>query len=47
VNSAEQVIQRFLGLRLIAVAVNTCGKKTIQAKTATNARCRPTLWANA
>jgi hypothetical protein len=47
VNSTEQVIECFLGLRGIAVGANTCREKTVQTKTATNARCRPTLWADA
>src|SRR5438067_11092325 len=46
-NSAEQVIQRCLGLRLVAIRVNTCGKKTIQTKTASNARCGTTLCTSA
>src|SRR2546429_608327 len=47
VNSAEQIIECFLGPRAIAVGVNTRREKTVQTKTATNARCRSTLWADA
>src|SRR5205823_7292178 len=47
VNFTQQVIERFLGLRAIAVGVNTRREKTVQTKTATNSRCRSTLWADA
>src|SRR5207247_5666999 len=47
VNFTQQVIERFLGLRAIAVGVNTCREKTVQTKPATNSRCRSTLWADA
>src|SRR5260370_3378304 len=43
VNFTQQVIERFLGLRAIAVGVNTRREKTVQTKTATNSRCRSTL----
>src|SRR5207247_6304338 len=47
VNFTQQVIERLLGLRAIAVGANTRREKTVQTKTATNSRCRSTLWADA
>src|SRR6266480_5335490 len=42
---AEQVIQRWLVRCMLAVGVNTRGEKTVQTKSATNARCRPAVCA--
>src|SRR5882757_5266366 len=45
VDLAEQVIQRWLVRRMVAVGFNTRGEKTVQTKSATNARCRPAVCA--
>src|SRR4029077_16472305 len=44
-NLAEQLIQRWLVRGMLAVDVNTRGEKTLQTKSATNARCRPAVCA--
>ena len=46
-NVAQQLIQRRRGRGMLAVTVNTRGKKAAQTKTPPYARCGPTFCANA
>src|SRR5207253_2776033 len=47
VNFTQKVIASFRASRAIAGGGNTRREKTVQTKTATNSRCRSTLWADA
>src|SRR6266446_9003501 len=47
INLAQRVVQRGLDWRLLAIGVNTRGKKALQAKAAANARCGSTFCADA
>src|SRR5215472_8922053 len=44
---AEQVIERWLDRRMLAVTVKACGKKALQTKAAPHTRSRSTFWTDA
>src|SRR5690348_10087450 len=47
INFSEHLLERLFDLRMAAVAADADGNKTVQAKTTTDARCRPTIWTSA
>src|SRR5690242_19322023 len=46
INSSQRLLERLFDLGMVAVRADTDGNKTVQAKTATDARCRPAIWAS-
>src|SRR5689334_20356759 len=47
INCSQHLLECLLDVRMVAVGADTDGNETVQAKTATDARCQSTIWTSA